>query len=328
MSKGKNNNIIVFKGKTEGPKKKYFLLVSDDEVIMEAWAQDWSHLLSVENIYDEDEQPHPVSLIIDVQARKIYDIAFSDEDDNCIPFGSEKEEVLSHERRMALHKKELDDCDIEEMIEDWGLEAVEKGYAVFADRETSIHMGEYIDKIDELQTFNTSKAARKQAAKDGVKFINDMEGVEPNFYIDTPKNREHIAGVLHEYRKMSKPPITPKSEVNGFILTDDDTFQYRKALGERRYQLIEISELHGLGYYVFESLVDLSRYTEDEIEILINGYYDSYEAFIRRYKAEADDLIAECIFESEMKPGDEIFFTKDEGEAVSFIEKFMADYQV
>ena len=327
MSKVKNNNVIAFKGKTEGPKKKYFLLVSDDEVIMEAWAQDWSHLLSVVNIYDEDEQPHPVSLIIDVQARKIYDIAFSDENDNCIPFGKEEEPVLSHERRTALHKKELDDDDIEEMIEDWGLEAVEKGYAVFADRETSIRMAEYIDKIDELRTFNTSKAARKQASKDGVKFINDMEGVEPNFYIDTPENREHIAKVLHESRKQSNPAITPKPEVNGFILTDDDTFQYRRHLGYRKYQLIDMMEVRGQGYYVFESLVDFSRYTRGEIEKVITGFYDSQEEIERIYQADSDDIIAECIFEAEMQPGDEIFFTKKEEEAFKFIENFMNEFK-
>ena len=54
--------------------KKYFLVVSNEDCVMEVWADKAEDLKFIVNIYDDKEQPHPVSMIIDVAAEEIYKI--------------------------------------------------------------------------------------------------------------------------------------------------------------------------------------------------------------------------------------------------------------
>ena len=68
MGKGK---IINF---TQANKKKYFLVVSDDECVLECWADSHKDLVGITNIYDDKGQPFKVSIIIDVLARRIYEV--------------------------------------------------------------------------------------------------------------------------------------------------------------------------------------------------------------------------------------------------------------
>lgn len=52
---------------------------------------------------------------------------------------------------------------------------------------------ERLGKLDEIDDF----VAAKMAKEDGVKLIDDIEGIYKDFYIDTEKNRR----IIHEYMK-------------------------------------------------------------------------------------------------------------------------------
>lgn len=72
MNKEKLNNVIDFR--QVNSKKKYFLVVADSECVLECWANSYLDLVGIINIYDEEENPHKVSMIIDVLERNIYEI--------------------------------------------------------------------------------------------------------------------------------------------------------------------------------------------------------------------------------------------------------------
>ena len=72
MSKEKMNNVIDFREVNN--KKKYFLVVSDTECVLECWANSYIDLAGIVNIYDEEEKPHKVNMIIDVLERRVYEI--------------------------------------------------------------------------------------------------------------------------------------------------------------------------------------------------------------------------------------------------------------
>lgn len=72
MSKEKMNNVVDFRQVIN--KKKYFLVVSDTECVLECWANDVTDLAGIVNIYDEEENPHVVTAIVDVAEKHIYEI--------------------------------------------------------------------------------------------------------------------------------------------------------------------------------------------------------------------------------------------------------------
>lgn len=75
----------------------------------------------------------------------------------------------------------------------WSREATINGYDVFeSDGALEVCRVDdlyYCDKFD--YGIDTDEDACKQAEQDGVKFINDMEGLEKHRYVDTPENREY-----------------------------------------------------------------------------------------------------------------------------------------
>lgn len=75
----------------------------------------------------------------------------------------------------------------------WSREATINGYDIFEDEDCTLTVCRiddlyYSDKFD--YGINCDEDACEQAAKDGVKFVNDIKGLEKNRYIDTPENRE------------------------------------------------------------------------------------------------------------------------------------------
>ena len=76
MSKEKLNNVIDFREVNN--KKKYFLVVADTECVLECWANNYLDLAGMVNIYDSDEKPHKVNMIIDVAERHVYEIKRED----------------------------------------------------------------------------------------------------------------------------------------------------------------------------------------------------------------------------------------------------------
>jgi len=56
-----------------------------------------------------------------------------------------------------------------------------------------------IEKINMVNKFDDDFEASRQAEKDGVIFINDIEGLEKGCYIDTPENRKLCVDKLKEF---------------------------------------------------------------------------------------------------------------------------------
>lgn len=76
-NKEKLNNVIDFRQvKT---KKKYFLMVSDSECVLECWANSYIDLAGVVTIYDDEEKPHKVNMIVDVLDKHIYEMRRDEE---------------------------------------------------------------------------------------------------------------------------------------------------------------------------------------------------------------------------------------------------------
>lgn len=75
------------------------------------------------------------------------------------------------------------------------------GYGIFTSSGSSFYIPDalHIEKIDDLMMFDSDDEAAIQAEKDGIKFINDMDGVPKKVYIDTPENRDIIKKALIQY---------------------------------------------------------------------------------------------------------------------------------
>ena len=84
--------------------------------------------------------------------------------------------------------------DIACIIDDWGVDQVNKGYGIF-NYDGKGFLG--IEKIDDVFAFDSDEQAVEQAIKDGVKIIPINELPEKFIYrwlgwIDTPENRKNI----------------------------------------------------------------------------------------------------------------------------------------
>ena len=94
-----------------------------------------------------------------------------------------------------------DDQRIREIIEDWGIEEVNKGYDIFSFNGFGIYE---ISGIDDVGAFEYDDYAVEQAIKDGIKII-PVEELPETFgrkylgWIDTPENRAKIAELADKY---------------------------------------------------------------------------------------------------------------------------------
>lgn len=108
---------------------------------------------------------------------------------------------LSHERYEQLRKAGKTNDDIIDLINNWGIEQVNKGYGIFEFSNT--RMSE-ICRIDEVGAFESDEQAVDAAIKDGVKIIPIAELPETfdRLYlgwIDTPENRREIEAYAEVY---------------------------------------------------------------------------------------------------------------------------------
>lgn len=106
-----------------------------------------------------------------------------------------KEMGLTDERYFQMMKSFNNNEEfIDEAIEDWGIENVNKGYEIFDFDGTGMLE---VNKIDKLHVFEDDEEAVEQAIKDGEKII-PIEELPENFerrylgWIDTPENRKQI----------------------------------------------------------------------------------------------------------------------------------------
>lgn len=101
---------------------------------------------------------------------------------------------LDEKRYLHFKKLGYEDDDIELIINEWGLENVNKGYDVFDFDGTGMLQVEAIGDVD---AFKSDEDAVEEADADGVKIIPVSE-LPDNFdrkylgWIDTPENRKAI----------------------------------------------------------------------------------------------------------------------------------------
>jgi len=135
---------------------------------------------------------------------------------------------LSEERYNKLKQSPrfMSDESIKDYIRIWGIDGVEKGYSIFnvSGSDVIIEDALTIEEIGELNYFDGDFKACRQAEKDGVKFINDIEGLEKGCYVDTPKNRKHCKEMLEKY---------PEYRIENWIDWDGDYGQmYSEVFGK------------------------------------------------------------------------------------------------
>ena len=86
-----------------------------------------------------------------------------------------------------------------------------------------------------------------------------------------------------------------------WVCTDLDNEQYGRQLSETKFEFKEKNR--GLLDYDEDEFihfgVDLSDYSEKEIEEAISGYYSSLDELKAIYIKDSNSIIAECIFEQE-----------------------------
>lgn len=101
---------------------------------------------------------------------------------------------LKENRYLHFKKLGYEDNDIESVINDWGLENVNKGYETFDFDGTGMLQ---IEAIGDVDAFESDEDAVEEAIADGIKIIPVYE-LPDNFdrkyfgWIDTPENRESI----------------------------------------------------------------------------------------------------------------------------------------
>ena len=101
---------------------------------------------------------------------------------------------LTRERFMQLNECNFTDEEVADLIDDWGIDQVNKGYGIFNYDGTGL-LG--IEKIDDIGAFDDDEQAVQRAIKDGIKII-PVDELPENFHmrwlgwIDTPENRKAI----------------------------------------------------------------------------------------------------------------------------------------
>lgn len=96
-------------------------------------------------------------------------------------------------------------------------------------------------------------------------------------------------------------------ENNKWILTDDDSYQHVKKIGEDKFELIEICLINPETeeYLVYTDEIDVDKYLEinrGELIEILEGYYDAEDEedvvqFVMNHIESPSQIMAECIFE-------------------------------
>lgn len=118
--------------------------------------------------------------------------------------------------------KQLSQEKVKECLElGWTLEQIEKGYDIFevSGSEDIINGALVVQLINDVAKFDSDWDACRQAEQDGIKFINDMDGLEKGCYIDTVENRKHCAEFLAKH---------PEYRIEHLIIKEGENSQYYK----------------------------------------------------------------------------------------------------
>lgn len=135
--------------------------------------------------------------------------------------------------------RKINDEMIKEAIkEGWAEEDARKGYSIFTSDYGN--GATHIEKIDDMDAFESDDEAAEQAERDGIKIIHDLELPEEHraAYIDTPENREllkdlvEIEQVIKKMRPLAEKYMTNnhiKADITNFTTTG---FEYMTANGD------------------------------------------------------------------------------------------------
>lgn len=95
--------------------------------------------------------------------------------------------------------REITDSMVKDAVDaGWSEEDAHRGYSVFI--SDFGNGATHIERIDEMDVFDSDDEAAMQAEKDGIKIIRDLKfqsGHVAN-YIDTPENRELLREFVEE----------------------------------------------------------------------------------------------------------------------------------
>lgn len=120
-----------------------------------------------------------------------------------------------------------------------------------------------------------------------------------------------------------------------FELTDNDCLQYVMALNEKDFICIQMDEIpleeDNSSYIVRLQEISLEDYESEgsgSIEDYITGYYESVDAVFQQYGDEANQIIAECIFEQQSESdADFAVSVNSEAAANAEIQRLVREYE-
>lgn len=115
---------------------------------------------------------------------------------------------------------------------------------------------------------------------------------------------------------------------SGWILTDSDTGQHVRPLGNRCFECIDMGVKRSGTCYVSRRTIDLNDYDLDEdfFETYLKPYdYDSVQDVQEQYGEGADQIMVECIFETEMWEQDNIVYASTEDACLAYIQAVVSE---
>lgn len=120
-----------------------------------------------------------------------------------------------------LSQEKVDEC----LELGWTKEQIEKGYDIFevSGSESIINGALVVQLIGDVAKFESDWDACRQAEKDGIKFINDIEGLEKGCYVDTEENRKHCEECLSKH---------PEYRIENLMTEEEENSQYYKRYKE------------------------------------------------------------------------------------------------
>lgn len=112
--------------------------------------------------------------------------------------------------------------------------------------------------------------------------------------------------------------LKEKISTSKFIKTDD--FQWVQKIDENTFRLIQVTECLGT-YDISEGVVPVDTLDQDEIREALHPFgYRDMEQVREEYGKAANQILAECVFESEASP----FLTfQTEREAMDYVNRYI-----
>lgn len=162
------------------------------------------------------------------------------------------------------------------------MNTTKKGYLICTADNSSFYIpnAEHIERNDELGLVEDDIQASKEAEKDGIKLIYNMEGVPNGVYIDTLENREIIKEMLEKFPEYKKYGYKEKvsNKMRDFLLytiKDCDT----QNLGENGFNSIEEIDKYYEGMELYDLIKVFDEYYGLDVlmQEVLNGEWDNID---------------------------------------------------